>query len=78
LVGKYAGKFKIGVAKVALDTVKVNVAVPVPLELVARSPIVKVPAPLTVPDMTPETGFTDNPLGNPEAAKLVGLFVAVI
>jgi len=58
--------------------VKVNVAVPVPPELVALIATVYVPAVVGVPEIKPELVFTDRPAGSPVALKLVGLLVAVI
>ena len=58
--------------------VKVNVAVPVPPELVALIVTLYVPAVVGVPEIKPELVFTDRPAGSPVALKLVGLLVAVI
>jgi hypothetical protein len=48
--------------------VKVRVALPVPLELVALTLTVEVPAVVGVPEINPVAVFTDNPAGRPEAA----------
>jgi hypothetical protein len=58
--------------------VKVNVALPVPPELVALMVTLYVPAAVGVPEITPVVVFTVNPPGSPVALKLVGLLVAVI
>lgn len=58
--------------------VKVNVALPVPPELVALIVTLDVPAVVGVPEIKPVLVFTDRPPGSPVALKLVGLFVAVI
>jgi hypothetical protein len=62
----------------ATVTVRVRGALPVPLLLVALSVTLKVPAPVGVPEIKPETVSTVRPVGNPEAPKLVGELVAVI
>jgi hypothetical protein len=46
--------------------------------LVALSDTVDVPGIVGVPEINPVVVFTDRPPGSPEAAKLVGEFVAVI
>ena len=58
--------------------VKVSVAVPVPVLLVALSVTLNDPDTVGVPEITPVLVFTDNPAGNPVALKLVGLLVAVM
>ena len=58
--------------------VKVKVALPVPLLLVALMVTLYVPAVVGVPEINPVLVFTDRPAGSPVALKLVGLFVAVI
>ena len=58
--------------------VKVNVALPVPPELVALIVTVYVPAVVAVPEINPVLVLTVNPAGSPVALKLVGLLVAVI
>ena len=59
-------------------TVITKVAVPVPPALLALIVTFVVPVALGVPLITPVLVFTLNPVGNPVALKLVGLFVAVI
>ena len=59
-------------------TVKVSVAVPVPPALVTLRPTLNVPEAARVPEINPVPVSSDRPDGNPEAPKLVGLFVAVI
>ena len=58
--------------------VKVSVAVPVPVELVALSETVDVPDAVGVPEIRPVEVFTERPEGKPVAPKLVGEFEAVI
>ena len=58
--------------------VSVSVAVPVPAEFVAPRVIFDVPADVGLPEMRPVDVAIDRPLGNPDALKLVGEFVAVI
>ena len=58
--------------------VKVSVAVPVPLALVALMVTLYVPAAVGVPEINPVAVFTVKPAGSPVALKLVGLLVAVI
>ena len=58
--------------------VKVNVALPVPPELVALIVTVYVPAVVGVPEINPVLVSTVKPAGSPVALKLVGLLVAVI
>jgi len=58
--------------------VKVKVAFPVPLPLVALIVTLYVPAVVGVPEISPFVVFTVKPAGSPVALKLVGLFVAVI
>jgi hypothetical protein len=58
--------------------VRVRVALPVPLLLVALSVTVDVPAELGVPDITPVPVLTNKPDGKPAAPKLEGELVAVI
>ena len=58
--------------------VKVNVALPVPPELVALIVTVYVPAVVGVPEIMPVLVSTVKPAGSPVALKLVGLLVAVI
>ena len=58
--------------------VKVSVAVPVPLLLVALSVTLDVLAAVGVPEINPAVVLTESPSGNPVALKLVGLFVAAI
>ena len=62
----------------AATTVNVNVALPVPAELIALMVTVEAPGAVGVPEIKPVEPFTDKPAGNPEAPKLVGAFVAVI
>jgi len=50
----------------------------VPPLLVALSVTLEVPAPVGVPEIKPATASTVRPAGNPDAPKLVGVFVAVI
>ena len=57
--------------------VKVKVALPVPLLLVALMVTLYVPAVVGVPEMAPVLVFTVKPEGSPVALKLVGLLVAV-
>ena len=61
-----------------MTTVKVSVALPVPLALVALMVTVYVPAVVGVPEINPVLVFTSKPAGSPVALKLVGLLVAVI
>ena len=65
-------------ATAAAATVSVRVAVPVPLAFVAPRLIGKTPVWVGVPEMTPVFVSTTKPVGRGEAAKLVGLFDAVI
>ena len=58
--------------------VKVNVALPVPPELVALIATVYVPTVVGVPEINPVLVSTVKPAGSPVALKLVGLLVAVI
>jgi hypothetical protein len=58
--------------------VKVNVALPVPPELVALIVTVYVPTVVGVPEINPVLVSTVKPAGSPVALKLVGLLVAVI
>ena len=58
--------------------VKVNVALPVPPELVALMVTLYVPAVVGVPEINPVLVFTLKPAGSPVALKLVGLLVAAI
>jgi hypothetical protein len=62
----------------ALLIVAANVAVPVPLALVALMDTLELPAVVGVPEIKPFDVFTDNPAGSPVALKLVGLLLAVI
>jgi len=62
----------------ATVTVRVRGALLVPALLVAFSVTAETPAPLGVPEIKPEAVFTVRPVGNPDAAKLVGELVAVI
>jgi hypothetical protein len=59
-------------------TVRVRGALPVPALLVALRVTLEIPAPVGVPEIKPETGFTVRPAGNPNAPKLVGELLAVI
>ena len=59
-------------------TVRVNVALPVPPELVALMITVALPDAVGVPEIKPFAAFADKPAGNPVAPKLVGELVAVI
>jgi hypothetical protein len=58
--------------------VNVSVALPVPALLVALTVAAAVPAVVGVPEIRPVAVFTDRPEGNPVAAKLVGVLLAVI
>ena len=58
--------------------VRVRVAWPVPVALVALSVTGEVPAAVGVPEIKPETVLTDSPAGKLVAPKLLGLLVAVI
>ena len=58
--------------------VKVKVAFPVPLPLVAPIVTLYVAAVVGVPEISPLVVFTVKPAGSPVVLKLVGLFVAVI
>jgi hypothetical protein len=58
--------------------VKVNVALPVPPELVALIVTVYVPTVVGVPEINPVLVSTVKPAGSPVALKLIGLLVAVI
>ena len=60
------------------DIVKVSVAVPVPLELMALSATVETPTVVGVPVINPVAVLMESPLGSPVALKLVGLLVAII
>lgn len=62
----------------ATDTAKVSVAVPVPPLLVALKVTVEFPAVVGVPEMRPVVVLTVRPAGRPDAAKLVGVLLAVI
>lgn len=59
------------------DTVRTNVALPVPVALVALMVTLNVPAWVGVPDIKPDA-LIDKPVGKPVAPKLVGPLVAVI
>jgi hypothetical protein len=59
-------------------TARLSGALPVPPPLVALRVIVKLPAPVGVPEIKPEAVFTVRPVGNLEAPKLAGELVAVI
>jgi len=59
-------------------TVRVSVALPAPPLLVALNVTLEVPAPVGVPEISPEVVFTVRPLGSPDAPKLLGELVAVI
>ena len=56
----------------------VKVALPVPTKLVALMVALKLPVVVGVPLMIPVVVSMLRPEGNPDAAKEVGLFVAVI
>jgi hypothetical protein len=58
--------------------VRLNVALPVPVEFVALMVTCDVPVAVGVPVIKPFDVFTDKPAGSPVAPKLVGLLVAVI
>ena len=60
-----------------LTTVRVSVAVPVPPPFVALSVTVKVPGSVATPEINPVAGSMLRMPGRPDAAKPVGLFVAV-
>jgi hypothetical protein len=66
------------IAGAAMIMVRVKGALPVPPPLVALSVTFEVPAVAEVPEIKPEAVFTASPLGNPDAPKPVGEFVAVI
>ena len=58
--------------------VRANVAVPVPIALLALRPTLNVPAAVGVPEMIPVVVLTESPAGKPVALKLLGLLLAVI
>ena len=58
--------------------VRVRVAVPVPVTLVAPRVTLEVPAAVGMPLIAPVEGLTERPAGRPVALKLVGELVAVI
>ena len=58
--------------------VTVRMALPVPPALLALIVTLAVPVVVGVPLITPVDVFTLKPAGNPVAAKLVGLLLAVI
>jgi len=62
----------------AAAMVSVNVALPVPPVFDALIVAVDVPAAVGVPEINPVPLFTVSPPGNPVAAKLVGMLLAVI
>ena len=68
----------VGAPKELEITVKFKVALPVPPPLVALIVTAKVPVTVGAPLMTPVLEFTLNPVGNPDAPKLVGLLLAAI
>jgi hypothetical protein len=57
---------------------RVKVALPVPLLLAAQRVTVEVAAAVGVPEISPVVLLTVRPAGNPVAAYLVGVLVAVI
>ena len=59
-------------------TVKVSVADPVPLALIATIVTELEPVAVGVPEITPVLVFTDRPTGSPAALKLLGLLDAAI
>ncbi len=61
-----------------ITMVNVTVALPVPPALMALTVAVNVPDAVSVPLITPVAVLTDNPAGNPLAAKPVGEFEAVM
>lgn len=61
-----------------LETVKVRVAVPVPVLFVALKATLDVPDAVGVPEINPVVVFTVRPAGKPDAPKLVGELLAVI
>ena len=58
--------------------VNTSVAEPVPPALVALMVTELVPVAVGVPEITPLEVLTLNPVGSPEALKLVGLLVAAM
>jgi hypothetical protein len=62
----------------ATVTVRVRGALLVPALLVALSVTAETPGPVGVPEIKPEAVFTVRPVGNPDAAKLVGELLAAI
>jgi hypothetical protein len=68
----------VGPGGVVLLIVEANMAVPVPLVLLALMETLKLPADAGVPEIRPFDVLTDNPEGRPAALKLVGLLLAVI
>jgi hypothetical protein len=67
-----------GAGGVAGLITRFNCFVPVPATLAAESVMVNVPDAVGVPLITPLDVFTLSPAGNPDAPKVVGVFVAVI
>ena len=61
-----------------LDTMRVNVAEPVPAALEAEIAMLKVPAAVGVPAISPVEVLTESPSGKPAALKEVGLLLAAI
>jgi hypothetical protein len=60
------------------DTIKVNVAEPVPAALEAEIAMLKVPATVGVPAISPVEVLTESPSGKPVALNEVGLLLAAI
>ena len=60
------------------DTMRVNVAEPVPAALEAEIAMLKVPAAIGVPAISPVEVLTESPCGKPVALNEVGLLLAAI
>jgi hypothetical protein len=60
------------------STVKVRVAVPVPVAFVAPIVTLELPAAVGLPEMIPVVVATLKPAGNPVAVKLVGELLPAI
>lgn len=70
-----------GLAEICAEeelTVSASFALPVPLPFVAVRLTLKLPELVGVPEIRPLAVLIASPLGNPEAPKLVGEFVALI
>ena len=62
----------------ALATIIVKVMLPVPIEFVAFTVTLDVPAAVAVPEIKPVAVLSNKPGGRPTALKLVGKLLAII